>query len=193
MGSTADAATSAGSSSETARRAGRAIPSSYGPALTACARRAARAAVAGPGRTRSGNRQTIPNIPKKGRVREPPLPDSAGMTAHRAGRSRHNRPPCRLEIPAGSRYLEFVCVQVRVRHREPRSPARAAPDRGQDHADDDGGAAARPAGRPEPSSRDLHDRCHHEVLRVGAGCGVGASSSRSQIVQPCADSADHSR
>ena len=37
------------------------------------------------------------------------------MMAHRAGSSRHNRPLCRLEIPLTGRYLEFVCVQVRVR------------------------------------------------------------------------------
>jgi hypothetical protein len=50
----------------------------------------------------------------KGCVREPLLPDLAGMMAHRAGNSRHNGPLCRLEIPVRSRYLEFVCVQVRV-------------------------------------------------------------------------------
>jgi hypothetical protein len=43
------------------------------------------------------------------------LPDFAGMMAHRAGSSRHNRPSCRLKIPVGSQYLEFVCYQVRVR------------------------------------------------------------------------------
>jgi len=35
--------------------------------------------------------------------------------AHRAGSSRHNRPSCRLEIPITGRYLELVCVQLRVR------------------------------------------------------------------------------
>jgi hypothetical protein len=42
-------------------------------------------------------------------VREPPLPDFAGMTAHRAGQGRHKRPSCRLKIPVGTKYLEFVC------------------------------------------------------------------------------------
>jgi hypothetical protein len=60
-----------------------------------------------------GNRQTALNVHKRG-VREPLLPDLAGMMAHRAGNSRHNGPLCRLEIPVRSRYLEFVCVQVRV-------------------------------------------------------------------------------
>ena len=40
---------------------------------------------------------------------------TAGMMAHRAGSSRHNRPSCRLEITVPGRYLEFVCGQVQVR------------------------------------------------------------------------------
>ena len=58
-------------------------------------------------------------IKPQGRIREPPLPDLAGMMAHRAGKSRHNRPSCRLEIPFTGRYLEFVCVQVQVRLGKP--------------------------------------------------------------------------
>jgi hypothetical protein len=54
-----------------------------------------------------------------GCIREPPLPDLAGMVAHRAGYSRHNRPSYRLEIPVRSQYLEFMCQQVRVRLGKP--------------------------------------------------------------------------
>ena len=68
-----------------------------------------------PGSTPSRKPSKPTLYPQKGRSREPPLPDLAGMMAHRAGSSRHNRPSCRQEIPFIGRYLEFVCVQVRVR------------------------------------------------------------------------------
>jgi hypothetical protein len=42
-------------------------------------------------------------------VRELLLPDFAGMLAHRAGSSRHNRPSCRLDILAISWVFEIVC------------------------------------------------------------------------------------
>ena len=82
------------------------------------------------GRAPSGKPSKHTPYPQKGRIREPPLPDLAGMMAHRAGNSRHNRPSCRLEVPVRSLYLEFVCVQVRMRLGRPRHPARRAPDRG---------------------------------------------------------------
>jgi hypothetical protein len=71
--------------------------------------------VAGPGRTGSRNRQTILNTHKNGVPGSGRCRIFAGMMAHRAGRSRHNRPSRRLEIPLEADHLEFVCVQVRVR------------------------------------------------------------------------------
>jgi hypothetical protein len=48
-----------------------------------------------------------------GCIRDSLLADLAGTLNPRAGPCRHSRPSCRLER-ARSRYLGFVCVQVRV-------------------------------------------------------------------------------
>ena len=46
------------------------------------------------------------------------------------GQGRHSRPSCRQEIPVGNRYLEFVCVYVRMGRESLAILPAQPPDRG---------------------------------------------------------------
>ena len=109
-------------------------------------------------------------IPQTGRIREPPLPELAGMMAPCAGRSRHSGPSCRLEIPFTSRYLEFVCVQVRVSLGDPAHRARAAPGRGPLGADATAPRAPDPPRGPDPPQKPARENPAQRTLGINRRC-----------------------